>query len=193
MDKFITKQNELFNQIHKLGVNLKKSPKPRLTQGYLETRLESLENYWDKFMNGHDSITKIVTAEHASISYFEKNVYNECEEEYFEIKGTLKDNLLLILSTNVSQSTSQHEQNTEAVRDIKIQTKLPPIHMPKFNGNYSDWVAFNDLYCSLIHKNDSLGDVLKFHYLKSCLVGEAEQLIKHYSLTEANYKKHGNI
>ena len=88
MDKIITKQNELFNQIHKLSVNLKKSPKPRLTQGYLETRLESLENYWDKFMNGHDSIRKIVTAEHASISYFEKNVYNE--EDILKLKGHLK-------------------------------------------------------------------------------------------------------
>lgn len=59
--------------------------------------------------------------------------------------------------------------------------------MPTFSGNYSDWETFRDLYRSLIHENKQLSKVEKLHYLKSNVVGEDEELLKHILILNVNY------
>lgn len=49
------------------------------------------------------------------------------------------------------------------------------------------WILFRDIYFSLVHHNDSLNKVQTFYYLKGTLSGEAANLIKTISASEANY------
>lgn len=65
--------------------------------------------------------------------------------------------------------------------------KLPRLKIPQFHGDYKEWPSFKDLYVSLIHDNNNLKYVQKFHYLKDNVFGEAEKLIKSLHLTENNY------
>ena len=44
------------------------------------------------------------------------------------------------------------------------------------------------MFNSLIHSNDKLPVILKFHYLRSSLVGKASALIRNIEFTEQNYK-----
>ncbi|XP_069357548.1 uncharacterized protein [Maniola hyperantus] len=60
MDPLLANQDELFKQLQKAEYNYKKSPKERLKQAYIETRLEILEDIWVEFKKGHKDLISIV-------------------------------------------------------------------------------------------------------------------------------------
>lgn len=64
---------------------------------------------------------------------------------------------------------------------------LPIIKLPQFSGAYKDWLQFYDKFNSLINENKSLSDCQKFHYLKSCLTGDALRTIEALTASNANY------
>ena len=76
---------------------------------------------------------------------------------------------------------------TSTINTENSVAKLPQIELPKFNGNYSDWLAFYDQFSSSVDKNPKLSNVQKLIYLKRCLTGPAERLIKNLETTEDNY------
>jgi len=63
---------------------------------------------------------------------------------------------------------------------------LPKINIPKFDGSYAKWPTFSDLFRKVVHEQP-ISSIQKMWYLKTNLTGEAEQLIRHLSLTESNY------
>ncbi|CAG9109031.1 unnamed protein product [Plutella xylostella] len=65
--------------------------------------------------------------------------------------------------------------------------KLPTIHLPTFAGGYQDWLEFHDTYMSLIHLNDSIPKIQKYHYLRSSLRDNAALLIQSLDLSGDNY------
>lgn len=168
-------------KIDKLLINSKKSPRDKRTRGFLDTRMESLLEYWNNYTKSYDFLTISVKTENLkSECNFDiiKNFENT-EENYLELKTWLKDKLYEIQENNSLKSDINSESS--------LRPKLPTIAIPQFSGDYNQWMSFRDLFCSLIHCDDRLSKIEKHHYLKSCLTGEAEQLLKNYSLTEANY------
>lgn len=67
--------------------------------------------------------------------------------------------------------------------------KLPVIQIHKFDGAFYKWLEFRDTYESLIHNNDRIQPVHKFHYLCSYLEGEAARIISNLEISEDNYDK----
>jgi uncharacterized CHY-type Zn-finger protein len=67
------------------------------------------------------------------------------------------------------------------------QVKLPDIQLPLFSGLFTEWVTSKDTFLNLIHNNNSLSGVQKFHYLQSSLTGEARQNIEHLTISNENY------
>ena len=67
------------------------------------------------------------------------------------------------------------------------QVKLPELNFPNFRGEYDQWLSFSENYTSLIHNNANLSNVQKYHYLKSCLKGDAAKLIECLSISAENY------
>ncbi|KAH9636453.1 hypothetical protein HF086_002153 [Spodoptera exigua] len=65
--------------------------------------------------------------------------------------------------------------------------KLPTIQLPKFSGLYSNWLEFRDTFTSLIHTNDDIDDINKFHYLRASLEGTAAIVIKSVEFSSSNY------
>jgi hypothetical protein len=65
---------------------------------------------------------------------------------------------------------------------------LPTLELPSFSGQYTEWTALHDTFSSLIENNDQLNGVQKFHYLKSCLKGEAGKVIESLTISNENYK-----
>lgn len=65
--------------------------------------------------------------------------------------------------------------------------RLPKIELPTFSGNYTDWYGFYDMFNSLIHSNQAINDVQRFHYLKSSLKGEAAEIVASLDMSRANY------
>lgn len=65
--------------------------------------------------------------------------------------------------------------------------KLPFIKISSFNGDPQTWLSFRDTYLSLIHENDDINDIIKFHYLKSYLEGPASSVMASVTMSASNY------
>ena len=60
--------------------------------------------------------------------------------------------------TDASEQGSSNSHNS---------LKLLAINLPIFSGQYDRWISFSDMFRVMIHENDSLPEIQKFHYLKS--------------------------
>lgn len=65
--------------------------------------------------------------------------------------------------------------------------KLPLIQIHKFDGTFFKWLEFRDTYESLIHRNNRIQPIHKFHYLCSYLEGEAARIISNLEVSSRNY------
>ena len=64
---------------------------------------------------------------------------------------------------------------------------LPKIQVPKFNGEFESWQNFWGIFENLIHSRVDISNMVKFHYLLTCLQDELKELIKGLQVTDANY------
>ena len=67
------------------------------------------------------------------------------------------------------------------------QVRVPKLDLPSFNGSSDDWNSFQNLFTSAIIKNTNLTDSQRLQYLSTCLTGEALQVIKGFSISDANF------
>lgn len=81
-----------------------------------------------------------------------------------------------------SHSCCQHNNNAH-----ELEIKLPILQIPKFDGSFSKWLEFKDMFVNLVHDKDRLSNVNKFQYLRSYLEGEAARLLSNLSVTNSNY------
>lgn len=184
MESLISYQEDLSERIAKSRSNFKKSPKDRITKDYVENRLESLDQLWSDFRQGHKQLlqtadSKLLKAE----TYTTSDVYDETEEQFTNYKCELKKAFSCFrVQPSSSVNVSNDSSNTKSA-----QVKLPKITIPTFSGKYTEWITFRDLFVSMIHNNNALDNVQKLQYLKGYLTGEAEQLIRYTPVTDANY------
>ena len=64
---------------------------------------------------------------------------------------------------------------------------LPTIQLPQFSGDMSNWPDFYALFTSLVHDNQSLNNVQRFHYLRSSLKDAALSTISSFQISADNY------
>lgn len=166
-------------------INFKKSPKERLTKEFLETKLEVLDKDWASFSETNSKLYESFTLE--NIEKKLGDIYEQTEEIYISYKSLIKSKLNQF--KEITSGKCSQEMYTSQPKAGSSFVKLPKITIPIFSGNYSEWVTFHDLFTSLIHNNDTLDNVQKLQYLKSHIVGEAEQLIRHTPVSDANYNQ----
>ncbi|KAG5889851.1 hypothetical protein JTB14_013258 [Gonioctena quinquepunctata] len=94
------------------------------------------------------------------------------EEKYYKLTNKAKV-FLKKYDFPIPQIGVQSSYKSESVG-----VKLPDILLPKFNGNFEDWLEFRDTFEGLIHKNESLTSIQKFFYLRGALEGTAAASIK---------------
>lgn len=179
MERTIKNLNSYAKKIESLLVNTKKTSKTRYTKGYLQTRLETLNDYWAKYVKYHEECTESLSDEKLNDIQYS---YTDIEDYYLELKTIICDSF----DTLSAEST---KQSTDTATQSKFRIPLPPVPIPKFSGNYSDWTSYRDIFVNLIHNDTHMSDIEKHHYLRSSLFGEAEQLLKHFALTSVNYTK----
>lgn len=183
--ELITEQKEILERITKLCKNTKKASKTRLTVGYLEISQDTLEEYWNTFRINHQATRSIPSETLTTLNFNPSDTYDKAEESYIELKAFIKDSFRELHG----KSSKPPETSTPSDVSTICRAKLPPIGLPRFSGDYNEWMSYRDLFLSLVHNNDTIPAVEKHHHLKASLHGEAEQLLKHFATTEANYPK----
>lgn len=171
--------------LRKTQVNLKKCPKQRLTAGYIQSRIQCVEEYWSTFKKAHLDLVKITSREQKGIlPHFLNEEFYIQEDLFLCILGDLKD---MLTKFEGQQSEQCSSRDTSIQVQGQQQVRLPRIELPMFAGNYEEWPTYKDLFMSLVHENSSLTNVQRLHYLKTSTTGEAAALLKHIQITDSNY------
>ncbi|KOB73089.1 Uncharacterized protein OBRU01_06324 [Operophtera brumata] len=183
MEQLLFLQEDISSRVTRGRSNFMKTPKERLTIDLAQTKLEALEKLWEQFVETHAELCKTADPKLLKASlYMTQDLYESTEELYIDYKCLLKKALPVRQSAQSEASDSQSEGKSGGNSFFK----LPKIIIPKFSGNYNEWTTFRDLYKSLVHDID-MDKSIKMQYLKGLLGGEAEQLVRNMSISEANY------
>nr|CAI5834359.1 unnamed protein product [Callosobruchus analis] len=158
----------------------------------LESRLNNLENVvLQRFYDVQDKIETSCDENDLEDEYSERFDF---ENKYYSIislaKATLnkyKEAESFEKKSNVSASSVVSDGQATGFVDPLQGIKLPTINLPNFDGTLENWLEFRYIYESLIHKNELISEVQRFHYLRSSLTGEPAQLIKGVEFSSDNY------
>lgn len=146
-------------------------------------RLDLLTRYWDAYEIAHEEFVSVVTTEEqASLPYFVDDVHFTVEQAFLEAAGEIRALTGSLRGANgtpaVVNPARVPQQNACVIR---------PIEPPCFFGDVIAWASFRDLFTNLIINNASLGNVQRMHYLKTSCKGEAEEILRNFTVTDANF------
>ncbi|XP_075163325.1 uncharacterized protein LOC142235960 [Haematobia irritans] len=190
LEVLIINQRDTLQLLVKYAKRFEKKAKSEKTHGYLNTLAQRVDEIFNKFEDQHDKIVSVIrdtSLDVDDVPYMKEDVYFDFTEKYLEFKGRIIDALPENSITNSPLASTFVAPSNRTDAAIISDSRLPKINLPKFSGEYVEWVPFRDMYCSLVHNNGSLNRVQKFYYLKGTLSGEAASLIKTIPVTEANY------
>ncbi|XP_029167976.1 uncharacterized protein LOC114938272 [Nylanderia fulva] len=185
LEALLDRQHELFGLIARACENLQKLGPSKTTRGAVQSRLTILKANWEKFQAQHENLYKLKSSELKKLDYIVDKIYEQCEEKFAEAQGTM----LTILD-----SFAPPQQNTSAEISMNSSSashsrRLPRIDLPKFNGEYSQWNHFRDLFASMINANTDLSAVEKLHYLKMSLSDEPATLLKGVEISSEGFNR----
>lgn len=97
---------------------------------------------------------------------------------------------IAMAKTIINDHNIDNKDQPQCLHDhSELGIRLPQIQIEKFSGQYFRWLQFHDTYESLIHNNNRITPIQKFHYLSSYLEGDAARLISNLEVSSANYSK----
>lgn len=139
-----------------------------------KSRLDKLNDSWNQYDTVQSELEILVETEAADREIF--------EAAFFALSSKIQ---LIIMgeSNEIAAASNIVAARSQAKGDIR----LPKITLPTFSGAYNEWMPFYNTFKSLIHTNDTLSNIQRFHYLKSVLTGEAADVIESLEISEENY------
>ncbi|XP_029155196.1 uncharacterized protein LOC114928280 [Nylanderia fulva] len=155
----------LYGKISRAYDNLRKLGEANITLGAVEARLQNLEKLWEKFDAINDTLADRVEEIKHDV-YAKQDIPSLGEEAYLQNKG-----LMLDLKSALQRRLQAASSTSAAPTTSAPRTALPKIQPPTFAG-----------------KNQAARPVEKLHYLKLCVKGDAELLIRNLSTTDENYE-----
>lgn len=187
-EKLLTKESVFKNRLDKLIENGKKTATLKRTQGFFESKITELKRLWNEYneidLDINQALTQVSAA--ALKTYLDEDRYGQAEFKYAEYLAELTEGLRKFAVPTQQPAFDNPVNQTTTI--IQQESALPKITIPKYDGNYDMWKSFHDLFVSLIHTNGKLSPVQKLHHLKSCLIGDAEKLLRHVPITNDDYE-----
>lgn len=126
------------------------------------------------------------------------------------LEMSLETEVMDKINADVDQADDLADQIRQAVGDLKapqggdtkqsdgsysqaLFSKLPQLDLPHFDGDLSQWVAYINLYESLVHSRRDFTPAQKLAYLMASLTGEPKGLVQHLDIVDANYEIARNL
>ncbi|XP_076391767.1 uncharacterized protein LOC143265171 [Megachile rotundata] len=155
------------------------------TVGSLRKRLAANIVLYEKFNSVQTRIEILVANSEAAASHAaERETF---ETSYFDLVDAIETHIAKLEGPQRAEANISPVA-CSAISGAAINVRLPTIQLPSFDGNYSHWLRFRDSFISLVHQNETLSDVQRFHYLNSSLKGAVSRVIHSLGVSEANYK-----
>ena len=122
-------------------------------------------------------------------AYFSTFLYDLIEDSFYDRKGDF------LLETFKAKGTAQGASTSATTLPVTAQSSnvslqsLPKLDLPKFSGKFSDWENFRDVFRTVIHRREDLSPVMKLHYFRTHLLGDALEKIKSLPISGDNYEQ----
>lgn len=157
------------------------SERNKLINNELTLRLTKLQELSDNFDDVQSQIESLDPDMFKQLAERE-----ETENKFFHFIGLAQE---LLDAFNSSKSKQGDEASCYgSTKSCANNIKLPPLKLPPFDGDSNKWLEFRDMYLSLIHNNENIDDISKFHYLKTYLEGSAKAVINSVNVSGNNYQ-----
>lgn len=169
----LTAFNNYINSLNKSSLSPTEANELQLRTG----KLESLYDQYDEVQLKLECIVDDLAVQMTERSDFESN--------YYRVLSEAQD---ILASYNKKENTNwgSGSENGSRFSNNKL-VKLPTIPLPKFSGSYDNWLEFRDTFHSLIHNNNEIDSINKFHYLRASLEGSAAVVIGSVEFSARNY------
>lgn len=164
----------------------------------LETSLDVLEDYWTQFQAAQLAIETTCGPEAIDIQVIEMV---DTERSFLSTKSKLKG--FIKRFRDLEQQKRHHQggggpqgsgpQGGGRQGDGNPQSRLPKLDVPHFDGTYTAWIEFKDLFKTMVIDDANLTAARKLQYLKISLKSlqdphnEAHDIISEYPVTDANF------
>ncbi|XP_037295306.1 uncharacterized protein LOC119189510 [Manduca sexta] len=140
----------------------------------LQIRISKIEKLYDQYDEVQLRLECLV--DDVNLQTLERNDF---ETLYYKHLSYAQD----ILSRNIKNEVSGSEVSSHL--SSRKQVELPTINLPSFNGAFESWIEFRDTFASLIHTNDDMDDINKFHYLRASVSGSASTVIRSVEFSDS--------
>ena len=189
MEEFHEKQMSLQAKIANSFQNFKSKGKGNMTKGYAESRLTGLEKHYTTFQVNHEKIMHLKELDKEHV-YFTSKLCDLVEDSFYDRRGDFLDFLETFKIEGAAQASTSAPALPVTAQHTNVSFQsLPKIDLPKFSGKFSDGENFRDVFRSIIHRREDLSPIMKLHYLRTHLTGEALEKIKSLSITNDNYDR----
>ena len=156
----------------------------------LQIRIEKLALVFDEYEEVQSSIELTCEEIDVDIHYKQRDDFTLHHTECMASARVLLDKL-----QPKSESVSEHNGSghgsvygsMQGTVPYNLNMNLPPIKIPVFNCDYNKWLEYKETFESLIHQNNSLNEIQKFHYLRASLGDNAIKVIQSLEFSAKNY------
>lgn len=136
----------------------------------LRSRVETLKNVASEFEEIQNKIEVLCEETDFEDQIQERGTF---EDDYFSAfaaaKAILEEYDKVVEKERAESASESSQTSSRGTQPSNSRTgaglsgvKLPQIKLPVFNGSYDRWLEFKDTFESLIHSNESIGDIQKF-------------------------------
>uniref|UniRef100_A0A2S2PG26 Uncharacterized protein n=1 Tax=Schizaphis graminum TaxID=13262 RepID=A0A2S2PG26_SCHGA len=152
----------------------------------VKVRLEEITEFSEKFEEYQGELEMI--QDKKDIDWI--NIRRTFRNRLCDVKAAL----LKIVDDHVAQadnvsSPSMSSATSQQVNATFNSMRYPPCALPTFSGDWQQWTSFIDTFNSMFHNEHSkLPLVQRFHYLRSCLSGQASDVIKSIPTTAEHFQ-----
>ena len=186
----IEEQKKLLTHIKRMEAAFNQKPKDAKSKGYVQAILEDLELTFKTFKDGNEQLLDTVrecTLNEHDVPYLSTDTFYKCYDIYISFKANILDLMFEFESPQTPTVHASTFASTSKNETFSAAARLPKIDLPKFSGDYLEWMSFRDMFLSLVHYNHSLSKVQKYFYLKGSCVGTPLSLVNEYPATESSY------
>ena len=184
MKDFVSSQGDLERRIGNSYINFKKKGTAKITKGVTQIQMMNLDKLLNKYDQAHEAMSVSDDIDPKD-EYIVKDKYSFVLDLYLERQGEFMEYLNLFDIPASAQRILDISPGT--VGDSVFESKLPKLDLAKFSGDYTKWLSFKSLFESIISSRAKITELVKLHYLKSCLEEEAADLVKDLPVVEDSF------
>lgn len=182
----LEKVEKLYDSFHSLDIEMSalgdSAPEREAELEEFESRYYRLKSRYGEFINAR------LHSNTMSDQLNSTTMQQDTMQKFLETQTALLERLSA-LHTSSPVISSPALSQTANTSFTSADVRLPKLNIPVFEGNYSEFKSFFDLFNSSVHNNNSLTGSQKFQYLKGLLKGEPAMLIRHLAVSDQNYEE----